>query len=891
MAAPLCHRCPLSRLVASGPVPSEMRDVPVSIVVDAPGEREVDMGLPLVGPHGVEVQRAFDALGVGRDRFCLHHAIACRIPEGKLDRVRLLLKRENREREKQGVEPLLDPVVACRPRLLAEIKDHAVLMGKTAYEAVVKPADGRHIPSLDEVAGNLSEPWCHDDRQRRIVVTHSPARVLQAARWRLPFRAGLSRALRWFYGGILWTEPAIVTQPPAAWLRDTFLPWCAAQPWVAFDTETNALEPLLAQLRTIQIGTGDVVVVVALAGMDGAALYAPDEDAEIRATLADWLPRLRLVGHNAGSYDLQVIQQNLGCTPNVVLDTVLLHRYVDPDLPHTLGFVGSYYTDVHAWKADSPATHARSDAELWRYGALDVAVNARILPPLLARFDSQHNAVYHRSTRTLRPQGGIPTEGIAGLSVLQPIAKDPILLQDHAMQRVCVEMHGLGVRVDQAKREAHDRRLTEHLARGMEWLQGVVEASGAKVPAGFDAKGEPLFNPNSTDQVKALLFGEWDLPFPDYLPKNAQYTASGERASDDTILRAYMADLTLSPEQHCVIHAIRRVKKIGKLLGSFVRKLAPWSAEDDPNKRLAVWPDGRLRVNWNAHGTNVGRLSSGGRPSKINLQTIPSSLRDVFVPEEGHVFVGADLSSVHLRIIANLWQIPSLLDDYRYNRDPHVTLASIIYEGFDSVPGAPCDENNNEWTGQAKVLRNTAKSLRYAGAYGALVPTIHATMTRAEDEHGNLRNRTMTVAQVQGYYERWMGREPEWRRAWDNERALFRANGFSATPILGRRADFADGEDPNAIINYRIIATEGDLMGTSTVRVRNRIPPHAWGRNTGLIAQIPDQIVLEVPEHRAKEAREMLEAEMNVQPHGWEIPITADGKIGTDMTFKHDPTR
>ena len=891
MASPLCHRCPLSRVEAGGPVPSEIRTVPVSIVVDSPGEREVDMRLPLVGPHGVEVQRAFDALGVTRDRFSLHHAIACRVPDAKLDRVRTKMKRENRERAKMGVEPLLDPVEACRPRLLAELRDHVIVLGKTAYDAVVRPVDGRHTPSIDEVAGNLAEPECWDGRRRRIVAAHSPARVLQAPRWRMPFRAALSRALRWFYGGMLWTEPVIVTQPPAAWLRDTFLPWCAVQPWVALDTETDALEPLLANMRTLQIGTGDVVVVVALLAIDGTRLYAADEEAAILALLRDWLPRIRIVGHNVGSYDLQVIQRNIGCTPNVALDTVLLHRYVDPDLPHNLGFVGSYYTDVHAWKADAPATTARSDAELWRYGALDVAVNARIVEPLLRRFDAQHNAVYARSTRALRPQGGIPTEGIAGVAVLSRVAHDPIIAHDHAMQRVCTEMHALGVRVNEAKREAHDKRLTEHYARGMEWLQGVVEGSGANVPTGFNAKGEPLFNPNSTEHVKALLFGEWDLPFPDYLPKNAQFTDSGERASGDMILRAYMADLTLSPEQHCVIHAIRRVKKIGKLLGSFVRKLAPWSAENDPNKRLAVWPDGRLRVNWNAHGTNVGRLSSGGRPSKINLQTIPTSLRDIFVPEDGHVFVGADLASVHLRIIANLWRIPSLLDDYRYDRDPHVTLARIIYEGFDAVPGAPCDANNNEWSGQAKVLRNTAKSLRYAGAYGALVPTIHATMTRAEDEHGNLRNRTMTVAQVQGYYERWMGTEPEWKRAWDAERALYRANGFTATPILGRRADFADGEDPNAIINYRIIATEGDLMGTSTVRVRNRVLPHAWGKNTGLVAQIHDQIVLEVPIHRAKEAKEMLEAEMNVQPAGWEIPITADGKIGTDMTFKHDPTR
>lgn len=607
----------------------------------------------------------------------------------------------------------------------------------------------------------------------------------------------------------------------------------------------------------------------------------------------------------------------------------------------------------------------------------DVSVSGRILPPLWqACTDREQRAA--KVSEEMRPKGDINSVAMC------PGAADPrawttnlSLIHDHQMQGVCVEMHGLGILVDQKKRAWAEAMYRGEEAKWRSRLQDALISAGYSDIAGFedveeidefawltereytgdgevsyaswndrkaeryriavnrhereierkkplsvsyDGKGSPIFNPRSGPSLRHLLFDIWDLPFPDYLPKEAQYTQSEDKSVADLILRAYLADPKLSEEQHRIIHAARRVNKMRSMHGRFLRKLVPyeqhmedvrrwreaqvkktgkWHKDGEPG--LVVWEDGRLRVNWNAHGTGVGRLSSGGRPSRINLQTFPDAIRGIFIPSPGHVFVGADLDSIHMKIIANIWRIPTLVNGFMTKGfDPHATLATVMYgDKFTGEPTHPAN-SGRDWEGPAKKMRNTAKTLRYTGAYGAGVPTIHATMTRQEDEYGNLADRTLSTKEVRLFHREWMAAEPEWKQAWANEMQLFRDHGYLLDPILGRRADFTDGEDPNQISNYRVLSAEAGIMGPATVRVRNRCPPMGWSASSGLCGQFHDAMLLEVPgsirvevdphtgkkvqirSGRVQEAMDILTEEMNVVVPGWQIPITATAKAGMD---------
>ena len=90
-------------------------------------------------------------------------------------------------------------------------------------------------------------------------------------------------------------------------------------------------------------------------------------------------PPFPLLGHNAGQYDRLVCEDALGVTPNLSVDTLLLHLLADNEMPHNLGFVGSRYTDfTESWKSDHTAVNARTDRELHVYCAKDCAVTAAI---------------------------------------------------------------------------------------------------------------------------------------------------------------------------------------------------------------------------------------------------------------------------------------------------------------------------------------------------------------------------------------------------------------------------------------------------------------------------------------------------------------------------------
>lgn len=966
-----CDVCILATKRDGQPVASEIKGAAITVIADVPGDQEVKDGRPLVGPAGIEFQAALKLAGGERKDVNIINAISCKPPGGKLSRLMDRLTKENRKRVAAGEAPLPSPSECCRPRMLHDIAvagaRDLIVMGKTAYESALP---GPHKP-IDDVQGNM---WTgavalpDGPVAVRALISVHPSKVLHEMRWRDPFRRSMARALRWFAGQSTWTEPTAVYQPDAVWFRDVAVPWLMQQPILYTDTETDSIEPLIAGLDSIQFGIKEWGISIAFRSIESAGrphLYSKADERILRSACEHVLTKHPcLCGHNAGSYDRQVfwaagyqIERTAdhciasGLPPvgpihaALDTDTLLVARYVMPDLRHSLGFQGSYWTDVHEWKSDGK--DPKDNMTRWVYGLKDAVVNARMGEPLIERARQQY-AKSQRCDPEMRPKMPERVERVSGAGRCSLIT-DPVLIHDHQLQAVGVEMHGLGVKIDQQRRMWMEGVLRGEEGKWLIRLQTALVEAGHKHMAGFvedeielamaqaeargdlyrltakqrriierrhltyDGRGSPIFNPRSTTDMKRLLYDEWDLPLAQNLPDSALYAGGdedGDRSVGDAVLRAYLSDITIPEPRHRILHALRRAKKTRSMYSRFLRKLVPYDEwkhglevheskgkDRDSYPGMVVWPDGRARFGWNSAGTGVGRYSSGGRPARMNFQTIPEILRSCFVPEDGNVFVGADLAAIHLVIIANLWRIPSLVDDFTQGRDPHVTLAEMISPGFRQLDGQQETEivdgvkrvvKDRDWRGDAKKVRNTAKSLRYAGAYGAEVPTIHATMTRTEDGEGVLVNRKLTVQMVRDYYHAWMGREPEWKRNWKNEVRLFREHGYLLSPVMGRRADFTDGEDMNKLYNYRVLSCEGDIMGVATCQVRNRLLAMGLGQmgggqlRTGIVGQFHDAILIECPRESAPQVKALLTTAMNVAVPGWPVPITAEAKVGAN---------
>lgn len=416
---------------------------------------------------------------------------------------------------------------------------------------------------------------------------------------------------------------------------------------------------------------------------------------------------------NCGSYDSNVLRATWGVWPAPQMDTIMLHRLVESELPHNLGFVGSLYTDAPAWKTDRDgnklAFGAETDEQLHSYCATDVAVTSQVLPPL---FDA------------------VKTRGQAHLIAL-----------DHQVQRICADMHRVGMYVDQAKRQTFELKYIKEAAKRLDDLRGVAPTAD--------------FNPGSPHQIRRILFDQWGLVSP--LDEKERTTASGDPATSDDVLRSLLTLAHLTDGQRDFILKLRRYRKAQKLLGTYIVKLRPtseqaelgWDDDEDwedaeMRKKYGIERTGivdprtgRMYPGYNAHVAVTGRLSSS---KPINAQNFPKGLRAMVTPEKGRVFIGADADQLELRIAAALWGAERYLRAFDANADPHSSTALACFgerfrraEGF---PGGKWDgdlfipDGTGKWSGDAKTFRDLAKRVQYA----CLAADTRVVTTGAEGE-------------------------------------------------------------------------------------------------------------------------------------------------------------
>ena len=953
----LCDKCPLSTC-GQGPVFQENHGSNVTLIALGPSEAEVSEGRPHVGNGGLELGRGLAAVGQARTRVNLNNLLLCLAPgsgspSNNLERINREVRKKNKEAG-FGVDDeqrFLTPIEACRPRLLNELHGikNIIPLGKPAAQAMIEGMTA----GILAVRGNIVQPVV-DGVSRRVCPTVQPAYVLRNQRYRHVFYRDLARAFRWFSGGLQWTEPTIIYQPSAAQLR-TFL-WSSAR-FHAYDTETDSIDALTANLRCVQFATCDVAMVVPLLSVDGyTRFYGEAEEREIRQLMVRWFAdkTRKKVGHNCNVYDRVVVEQNLGVTPLNVLDSLALHKSCSPEMPHNLGFVGSFYTDVHAWKADHgrfgrekvwcgacnrshglplrgevlaahltaiatadvPTAHAWRagvavyDKELWRYGGLDGVVNARVMAPMIQEAMAKKQAV-----------GPV---GVGDAELLKNRNRSPVD-RDHAMQVIAVGMQRAGMLVEQRCpggcpsdptegkcRACWERRIRNELAHWHGVVKSLLPSKHADAAAssefstdddwfarfaddedeeGYATDDEAkwlgldttVFNPGSTQQVAAVLFGCWRLPKPNDVQPKDLYTKSGALSTGSAVLQAYMTDKRLAPNQKAFVHAILMWRKQKKLIGTYLVPMRYAPGERKP--KCLLYPDGRIHPSWNILPL-VGRFnSSGPNAQNIGSKYPNANMKDFYIPAPGRVFVGADVNQFHLAIIANLWKVQSLIDVFEKGLDPHsVSAETFMKDAYRNADGYRGFGIKVEKGTLADQMRDVAKRLRYAGAYGAKPETIFRVLRSAVDMNGQLINPRLTMPQVHLMYENWMKAEPEWERAWKDafwtwKRRGGENGGYLESPLLGRRRPCLD-QNPNDMYNFEILAGEGDIFGDMTGRFVEQVPFGYAGEGTGLINQCHDSMLAEVPVADADRVLDLMLSCMNVTYANWRIPITSAGKEG-----------
>jgi len=848
-----CEVCPLNG--ADGPIFPERHGKDVAIMVgDTPGEHEIREGRPFVGPAGNMLMGMLKSSNIRRNDVHMTLVMLCRPPDNDLGRFLEVLRRQNREIDKRnkvkvkdakksGIDPdtleleatIPTPMQCCSPRLQAEVKEYTnvIPVGSVAVKQLV----GRNAGIFELRGGPIDAE--RDGRPLKMLPTLSPSFVMHNQRWSHVLKSDLARAFRFFRGEMNWTPPKITFNPPAAELQA----FIDRNPILSCDVETDDIECLTANMRCIALGTDREVMVIGTRPIgavpdkylrpDEAArrqrfwgFYPDNELHQVLAVLRRWLvdPSKVKVGHNFGYYDYLCLEQQVGVRATPVVDTMLVHRLVESELPHSLGFVGSIYTDAPSWKTDregnKKSTQSETDQDLHIYCAYDVSITHAVLKPMLSQIQ-------------LRQQ-------------------QEVMACDHRLQYVCSGMHRVGMYVDQEVRAKYE---TEYIAKRTAHLQKVHEIVG-----------RPL-NPGSTQQLRRLLFSEWGLE--PNIEDKLRFTKGGDPSTSDAVIRACLTIPTLEENQRVLLEQVRYYRKAQKMLGTYISKIRPstdmtfgWDDEEEhaealyrertgeQKKGITDPRTGRMHPGYNAHVTTTGRLSSS---KPINAQNFPGKLRGMVRAAPGHMLVGADADQLELRIAASRWKSIKYLDAFERGLDPHssVTALAVFGDRFVKAAGSePPWPTGTKFKGNAKKLRGLSKSVQYASQYWATVETVHRVITQTEQVNDDgtisLPYLRISLREVRAMHEKWMeGARFEW--GWQREMDAYKDQGFLAEPIMGRRRDFLDGENPNEIVNFPIQAAGASLMNISILEVLDAIPFEHWGPGTGIVNQCHDSIVVECP--------------------------------------------
>lgn len=397
----------------------------------------------------------------------------------------------------------------------------------------------------------------------------------------------------------------------------------AKAPFLVLDTETTALDPLVAELVGISLCT-----------TAEEAYYLPighrDENKKplagqlplilVKENLAPLFsnPHLPKLGHNL-KFDLAILEnQGLHLAPPL-WDTMIASYLIDPSRrSQKLDDLCLEMLDKRL-TSFSEVTNGDKRPDSFAYVAPEAAKDYSCEDVIGAFLLWQQ----------FRPQ--LEEFGLWTLFSDLEMELVPILAR----------MEQTGIMVDQAQLHI----LSEDFGQQLAGIEKTI----------YTLAGE-TFNINSTRQLGEILFAKLGLP-------QGRKTKTGY-STDVKVLESLA-------RQHDLPAAILAHRTLSKLKNTYVDKLP----------ELIHPKTGRIHTSFNQAVTATGRLSS----SNPNLQNIPirtpegQKIRAAFVAAPGQLFLSADYSQIDLRVMAHYSQDPALLAAFRAGQDIHSQTAAEIF--------------------------------------------------------------------------------------------------------------------------------------------------------------------------------------------------------------------
>lgn len=326
----------------------------------------------------------------------------------------------------------------------------------------------------------------------------------------------------------------------------------------------------------------------------------------------------------------------------------------------------------------------------------------------------------------------------------------------------------------------------------------------------IDLAGES-FNIGSPKQLGDILFDKLNLP-------NGKKTKTGYSTSAEVLeeLKSY----------HPIIEKILEYRQLSKLYSTYIEGL-----------KANLFEDGKVHTIYMQALTTTGRLSS----LDPNLQNIPirteegRQIRKIFIPEQGHVFLGADYSQIELRVLADIANVESLIDAFNQNIDIHTKTAQDVFHVTEVTPDQ----------------RRAAKAVNFGIIYGI------GAWSLSEDIK-------VTPKEAQAFIDRYLSIYPEIKTYMEHIVKFAKEHEYVET-LMKRRRYIPELKSPvftqrafgeRLSLNAPIQGSAADILKKAMVDLYQYIKKE--NKQSRILLQVHDELILEVPEHEVEEMKRIV---------------------------------
>jgi DNA polymerase-1 len=351
------------------------------------------------------------------------------------------------------------------------------------------------------------------------------------------------------------------------------------------------------------------------------------------------------------------------------------------------------------------------------------------------------------------------------------------------------------------------------------------------------------FNIASPLQLREILFEKMNIPIEGIKKGKTGLSTSAEA-------------LEKLQGVHPIIEKIEVFREISKLQNTYV----------DVLPTLINPKTHRIHAKFNQAVAATGRLSS----SDPNLQNIPirtelgREIRCAFVAEPGYVLVSADYSQLELRIVASLAEDKKMMEIFEAGLDIHAATAAAI--------------NGVSLSKVTKEMRYAAKEVNFGVLYGM-------------GTHGLSWRAGISYAEAKKFIEKYFQEFKGVKRYIERTLEFTRKEGYCET-LFGRRRYLPELNATNhqlraaaerMAVNHPIQGTEADMIKMAMIEVFHKLQDF---KNSKLILQVHDELVLEVPE---KEASSISTHLKDIMEHvvKLRVPVNVEVHVGRNWGEIH----